>query len=252
MGTNIVITMAGRGSRFYEAGYTVPKYEIEAHGRTLFDWSMLSLKNFIDADSRVIFVCLKANDSAEFVYRRCAALGLADVHVLELDELTDGQATSAYVSRHLWREGDPLLVYNIDTYIHPRALHPAQIAPGSDGWIPCFQVPGEHWSFVGIGADGWAREVAEKKRISGNASVGLYWFREATEYVTAYDRFFAAGNGLVKGERYIAPLYAQLIGEGKKISISDLPVADVHVLGTPAELKVFLDKEATEVAGEPR
>lgn len=101
MGTNIVITMAGRGSRFYEAGYTVPKYEIEAHGHTLFDWSMLSLKNFIDADSRVIFVCLKANDSSEFVRRRCAALGLADVHVLELDELTDGQATSAYVSRHL-------------------------------------------------------------------------------------------------------------------------------------------------------
>jgi len=247
MGTNIVITMAGRGSRFYEAGYTVPKYAIEAHGRTLFEWSMLSLKNFIDADSRIVFVCLKENDSATFVRAQCARLGLADVHVLELDEITDGQATSAYVSRHLWREGDPLLVYNIDTYIHPRALHPGQIAADSDGWIPCFQVPGEHWSFVATGPDGWANQVAEKTRISGNASVGLYWFRTAAEYVTAYERFFAAGNGLVKGERYIAPLYAQLIGEGKKISIADLPVGDVHVLGTPAELKVFLDKDPAQV-----
>lgn len=248
MGTNIVITMAGRGSRFYEAGYTVPKYAIEAHGRSLFDWSMLSLKNFIDSDSRIVFVCLKENDSSAYVRRQCAMLGLEDVHVLELDQITDGQATSAYVSRHLWRDGDPLLVYNIDTYIHPRALHPDQIAPGSDGWIPCFQVPGEHWSFVGTGPDGWAREVAEKKRISGNASVGLYWFRDAAGYVDAYDRFFAAGNGLVKGERYIAPLYAQLIAEGKKISISDLPVADVHVLGTPAELQVFLEKDPAQVA----
>ncbi len=89
--------------------------------------------------------------------------------------------------------------------------------------------------------------MAEKTRISGNASVGLYWFRTAAEYVTAYERFFAAGNGLVKGERYIAPLYAQLIGEGKKISIADLPVGDVHVLGTPAELKVFLDKDPAQV-----
>jgi NDP-sugar pyrophosphorylase family protein len=245
--TNIVITMAGRGSRFYEAGYTVPKYAIEAHGRTLFDWSMLSLKNFIDAGSRIVFVCLKENDSAAFVRARCAALGLHDVHVVELDEVTDGQATSAYVSRHLWLPGAPLLVYNIDTYINPRALAPADIAPGSDGWIPCFQVPGEHWSFVGTGPDGWAREVAEKKRISGNASVGLYWFRDADAYVSAYDGFFAAGNGLVKGERYIAPMYAQMIAQGKKVSISDLPVADVHVLGTPAELQVFLDKDPAQV-----
>lgn len=248
MGTNIVITMAGRGSRFYEAGYTVPKYAIEAHGRTLFEWSMRSLANFIDADSRIVFVCLKANDSAAFLQAQCAALGLRDIHVLELDEVTDGQATSAYVSRHLWRDGDPLLVYNIDTYIHPRALTPAGIAPGSDGWIPCFRVPGEHWSFVGTDADGWAREVAEKKRISDNASVGLYWFRDAAGYADAYEKFFAQGNGLVKGERYIAPMYAQLIADGKKISIADLPVADVHVLGTPAELQAFLDKDPAEVA----
>jgi hypothetical protein len=139
-------------------------------------------------------------------------------------------------------------VYNIDTYIRPDALTPDAIASGSDGWIPCFRVPGEHWSFVGTGLDGWACEVAEKKRISENASVGLYWFRDAGEYVHAYDKFFAQGNGLVKGERYIAPLYAQLIAEGKKISIADLPVADVHVLGTPAELQVFLDKDPAQVA----
>ncbi|RBL65201.1 hypothetical protein C3E98_044345, partial [Pseudomonas sp. MWU13-2625] len=67
MSVNIVITMAGRGSRFYEAGYTVPKYEIQAHGKSLFDWSMLSLKNFLASDSRVIFVCLEENKSAEYV-----------------------------------------------------------------------------------------------------------------------------------------------------------------------------------------
>lgn len=243
MANNIVITMAGRGSRFYEAGYTVPKYEIMAHGRSLFDWSMLSLKNFLGPDCRMIFVCLAENRSADYVQQRSAALGLQDVHVVELAQLTDGQATSAYVSRELWRPDEPLLIYNIDTYVNPRALQPADIRPGSDGWVPCFRVPGEHWSFVKLGEDGWATDLAEKQRISDFASIGLYWFARAAEYVNAYDEFFADPANLVRGERYVAPLYKHLVRNGKHISIADLALQDVHVLGTPAELEVFLKEE---------
>ncbi|MQT48238.1 hypothetical protein GHO40_16145 [Pseudomonas helleri] len=240
MSVNIVITMAGRGSRFYEAGYTVPKYEIQAHGRSLFDWSMLSLKNFLTSDSRVIFVCLEENKSAEYVLAQSRALGLRDVHILELSEVTDGQATSAYLSRKLWQPEEPLLIYNIDTYVNPRALKPELIRNRSDGWVPCFQVPGDHWSFVELGSDDWAVDLAEKQRISEFASIGLYWFSRAEDYAAAYERFFAHSQNLVRGERYIAPLYRQLIEEGRKISIADLAVDDVHVLGTPAELNTFL------------
>jgi len=239
---NIVITMAGRGSRFYDAGYTVPKYEIMAHGRSLFDWSMLSLREFLSEPARLIFVCLAENDSGPYVRARCAALGLTDVHVLELDAVTDGQATSAWLSRHLWQPDAPLLVYNIDTFVEPRALAPADIRSGSDGWVPCFQVPGEHWSFVQLGADGWAVDLAEKQRISDHASIGLYWFARAAEFASAYERFFADPANLVRGERYIAPLYRQLLRDGRKVSIADLDPAAVHVLGTPAELQDFLDR----------
>lgn len=240
MSHNIVITMAGRGSRFYDAGYTVPKYEILAHGRSLFDWSMLSLRHFLAHDSRLVFVCLAENRSADYVRGRCEMLGLDDVHIVELQQLTDGQATSAYVSREVWRPEEPLLIYNIDTYVNPRALNPADIRAGSDGWVPCFQVPGEHWSFVKLGADGWATDLAEKKRISDYASIGLYWFAQAGRYVQAYERFFADPANLVRGERYVAPLYRQVLAEGGKISIADLALQDVHVLGTPAELETFL------------
>ncbi|MEI4520632.1 MULTISPECIES: glycosyltransferase family 2 protein [unclassified Pseudomonas] len=241
MSVNIVITMAGRGSRFYEAGYTVPKYEIPAHGKSLFDWSMLSLRNFLTADCRVIFVCLEENNSADYVRRQSEAMELRDVHVIEIGQVTDGQATSAYLAREFWRPEDPLLIYNIDTYVNPHALLPASIREGADGWVPCFQVPGDHWSFVKLGDDQWATDLAEKQRISDFASIGLYWFSRAEDYEKAYDRFFADAENLVRGERYIAPLYRQLIAEGRKISITDLAVNDVHVLGTPAELNAFLE-----------
>jgi dTDP-glucose pyrophosphorylase len=240
MSLNIVITMAGRGSRFYDAGYTVPKYEIIAHDRTLFKWSMLSLKNFIVSNSKVIFVCLEENKSSDFVLRQAKELGLTDVHIIELNELTDGQATSAYLSRELWNPDWPLLIYNIDTYVKSNALLPSDIRPDSDGWVPCFQVPGEHWSFVKLGDDGWAVDLAEKQRISDFASIGLYWFRSANRYAALYDRFFIETENLVRGEKYIAPLYRQLLAEGGKVSVSDLRLSDVHVLGTPAELDQFL------------
>ena len=247
MSHNIVITMAGRGSRFYEAGYTVPKYEILAHGRSLFDWSMLSLRNFLSCDSRVIFVCLAENHSADYVRSRCEALGLGEVHIIELNQLTDGQATSAYMSQELWRLEEPLLVYNIDTYVNPRALDPSKIRVDSDGWVPCFRVPGEHWSFVELSEDGWAVDFAEKKRISEHASIGLYWFKQAGRYAQAYERFFVEPANLVRGERYIAPLYRQLLMEGAKVSISDLSLSDVHVLGTPDELEVFLKVDESDL-----
>lgn len=249
MSVNIVITMAGRGSRFYEAGFTVPKYEIMAHGKSLFEWSMLSLRQFLTQDARVIFVCLAENNSSAYVREQSKALGLRDVHVVEVDEITDGQATSAYVSRALWHHDQPLLVYNIDTYVNPDALQPDDIRNGSDGWVPCFQVPGNHWSFVQLGEDNWAVDLAEKERISEFASIGLYWFARARDYEEAYEEFFADEKNLVRGERYIAPLYRHLIATGHKISISDLALGDVHVLGTPVELERFLALDRLALTG---
>jgi len=240
MSLNIVITMAGRGSRFFDAGYVVPKYEIIANGRSLFDWSMLSLKNFISLDAKVIFICLKENGSSDYLQRRCRVLNVRDFHIIELDEITDGQATSAYAARQYWIPEAPLLIYNIDTYVNPHALKPDDISEGSQGWIPCFNGVGSHWSFVQLDDSGWVTDIAEKRRISDYATIGLYWFLSAEIYEYSYMNYFADNRNLVCGERYIAPLYRQMISEGKKVSIKVLQSNDVHVLGTPAELEAFL------------
>ncbi|MCB0361308.1 MAG: glycosyltransferase family 2 protein [Bdellovibrionales bacterium] len=240
MSLNIVITMAGCGTRFRKSGYKLPKYEILAHGRSLFDWSLFSLKNFLFADVKVIFVCLRENNSAAYVRQRCQAWGIRDFHIIELSAVTDGQATSAYAARECWIPHDPLLIYNIDTYVNPRCLSLSNIREGSDGWVPCFQAVGEHWSFVKIDEKGWVIDLAEKKCISNYATIGLYWFSRAEYYERIYLDFFSDESNLVKGERYIAPLYRQMISENGKVSTSFLSLDDVHVLGTPEELNSFV------------
>ena len=228
--------MAGRGSRFYDAGYSVPKYEIIAHDRSLFDWSMLSLKNFLRSDSSVIFVCLSENKSSDFVLRQTKKLVLANVHIIELKELTDGQATSAYLSRELWNPDWPLLIYNIDTYVRPDALKPQDIRPGSDGWVPCFQVQGEHWSFVKLGDDGWAVDLAEKQRISNYASIGLYWFSHAGRYVALYDRFSATLKTLWKGKSILLHFTVKCLLRAEKYLCQTCACLTFMFLGHPLSL----------------
>lgn len=237
--TEVIITMAGFGRRFLDAGYSVPKYRIMAHGRSLFAWSMLSLRSFTQAGARFTFVVRGADASADFIRSEAQAIGIASAALVELDAPTDGQATSAILAREALSDpAAPMLIYNIDTFVHPDAL-PATAVRG-DGWIPCFGAPGEAWSFAAADATGRISEVREKKRISPHATIGLYWFSSFERYADAYTRHYANPANLEKGERYVAPIYNTLIADGAAIFIHDVPLDAVIALGTPADVETFL------------
>lgn len=238
--TTILITMAGLGSRFRKAGYELPKYEIEVGGRTLFDWSMLSLRQFFARPYRLIFVMLEEMQAETFVRQACNRSGLAIHGLVNLPALTDGQATSALAARDMWRAEDPLLIYNIDTFVEPQALSPVDIPEGADAWAPCFEAEGDHWSFIRLGeGSDWAVEAAEKRRISSNATLGLYWFSSAGLYERLYREHFSSGKGEEAGERYIAPMFSTLIEQQGRLGVSMAPNRTVHPLGTPAEVESF-------------
>ncbi|CAM3694401.1 glycosyltransferase family 2 protein [Cohnella lubricantis] len=234
---NIVITMGGIGSRFQKAGYTQPKYKIETKGRTLFEWSLISLESFRKLVPTYIFIVKSSDQSSTFITESCHTLGLSNIHIIEIEELTDGQATTALFGESVWDPSLPLLIFNIDTHIEPEYLLPETIQ--GEGWIPCFQAPGESWSFVKLDAEQNAVEVREKKRVSDFASVGIYWFSSAQSYSNVYKKYYSSSAREEKGEKYVAPLYNQLIAEGKRVTIVDIPLERVHVLGTPEELTAF-------------
>ncbi|CUH79478.1 glycosyltransferase family 2 protein [Tropicibacter naphthalenivorans] len=230
------ITMAGMGSRFTSAGYTVPKYEIEALGRPLFDWSMMAMQAYRDAGYAFWFAVRKGTGAPEYIRKRCAVLGIEVGEIIEIDGLTDGQATTALMLLETAPDDVPMAVFNIDTYVTPGAMTPPTRGAGQ---IPCFPGPGEGWSFARLDDAGRVVELREKVRISDHATVGLYWFDCVGAYRDAYERYFATG-GEEKGERYIAPLYNQLIQDGADVRISQLAFEDVGMLGTPDQLDDFI------------
>jgi dTDP-glucose pyrophosphorylase len=239
MSGTVAITMAGAGSRFVAAGYPRPKYEIEVGGRALFDWSMMALDAFIRDGWEVSFAVRAGQEAPAYVRERCAALDIAMGEVVELDELTDGQATTALYLAQAALQDRPFLVFNIDTFVAPGAMTPDQIDPDASGWVPCFPGPGEGWSFARTDAAGRVVEMREKVRISDNATLGLYWFRSAGLFVDTYHRFFADGAGAERGERYIAPMYNLLLERGELVTISHVALDDVGMLGTPDQVAAF-------------
>ena len=234
---NLVITMAGLGTRFRKAGYTVPKYQIMAHGKTLFEWSMESLASFRRPEDIYFFILRKEDEAADFIREKCHAMGISNVRIIELLEMTDGQATTAMLGAPYWDKEEPLLVYNIDTYVEAGQMYPEQLC--GDGFIPCFLGEGDHWSFVRLNEEEKAVEVREKERISDYCTLGAYYFRTCGLYEKLYKEYYGEGANLEKGEKYIAPLYNYLIQCGKEVRISVIDVDKIHVLGTPEELDYF-------------
>lgn len=235
----IIITMAGLGTRFRKAGYNVPKYMIEAKGKTLFDWSLDSLVGYNAHAGKYIFVVRKEDNAGAFIREHCEKYGIHDIEIIEIDYMTDGQATTCMLAIPYCRADDAIMIYNIDTYVEPYEMKFEDIS--GDGYIPCFHADGDHWSFVKLDDNGNAIEVREKVRISDNCTLGAYYFSSSKLYKELYEEYYSNNDHMEKNEKYIAPLYNHMISKGMSVKISIVDFKKVHVLGTPEELKAFLE-----------
>lgn len=229
----IIITMAGRGSRFKKQGIDEEKHRLEIDGKTMFEWSMESLEDFFEED--FIFITRSSNEDSGFIQDKCRDLGISNVEIIEIDGLTDGQASTVLKAEDLIGKEESIAIYNIDTYIESGNIKKTQIK--GDGNIPVFRADGEKWSFVRT-EDGKVVELAEKERISELATVGFYHFNRFGDFKAAY-RETSEEVKQEYGEVYIAPLYNWLLDNDRELSIQEIPKEEVHVLGTPEDVIEF-------------
>lgn len=243
----VLITMAGIGSRFKQQGYLLPKFRIMARGRTLMDWSLMSLQAFFD--QRFILACLDEEDS-HWIYSTAADLGVADVIVVRRPQVSRGQAETAYDALAYADSSQPLWVYNIDTCVTPNAMHPQDLGSAA-GCVPVFESSEPSMSFVRYGSGDDIVEIAEKQPISSWATVGLYGFRSALQFAEHYQAAYDRGRvRSVQGERYVAPIYELLLLDGERVVAPRLRTTDVNILGTPAQILSF-DPAALPPFGNP-
>lgn len=236
----IVIPMAGLSSRFTKAGFTLPKYMLYVRNKSLFRLAVESFEKYFET-VRFVFVARDVFDTERFIKEECDLLGIKDFSVVMLDQPTRGQAETVIkgVEGAGIKEDESILIFNIDTF-RPGFTLPKGIKEW-DGYLEVFEGNGANWSYAKTESADSTRvvETAEKREISTHCSTGIYFFKNAKEFVDAYNENLV---NPIKGvpELYVAPLYNFLIRDGKNIHINIIPRETVIFCGVPQEYEELL------------
>ena len=235
---NVLIPMAGAGSRFADAGYTFPKPLIEVEGTPMIQ---LVVEN-VNIDARHIFI---VRDDQYEKYHLKAMLNLIapDCEIVQVDHLTEGAACTTLLAEKFIDNDEPLLIANSDQFVNwnSNEFMYAVATDGVDGGILTHPATHPKWSYAAVGEDGFVTEVAEKISISEHATVGIYYWAKGSDYVK-YAKQMIEKDIRTNGEFYVCPVYNEAIQDGKKIKI--YPVQKMWGLGTPEDLQTFLGRES--------
>jgi NDP-sugar pyrophosphorylase family protein len=231
MKPNVIIPMAGLGSRFSEAGYKLPKPLIDVAG-------MPMIKSVVDSlaiDGNYIFIVQKAH-SVEYHLMDVLDEIAPGCVVVEIDGPTDGAARTVLAAKELIDNETPLIISNSDQVVVWGSLM-FQSLLASQGVIALFQADDPKWSYAKIEGNS-VSEVAEKKVISNNATVGIYGFRTGSDYVK-YAEQMIDKDIRTNNEFYICPVYNELISDG--LPVAPYFVDKMHGLGTPEDLEQYIN-----------
>lgn len=237
---NIVLPIAGRGSRFAAVGYELPKPLIPVRGVPMIELVVDNLRP--RQPHRFIFLALQ-----EHIERWDIAAKLENIApgctVISVDRVTEGAACTVLLARNEIDNATPLMIANTDQYIATdlEAYLAQASAAGCDGLIMTFTANHPKWSYVRKDSRDQVVEVVEKQVISDEATVGIYNFGRGADFVSAADAMIAS-DLRVNGEFYVAPTYNQLISNGACIRSFRIPPEGKGMfgLGTPEDLETFL------------
>jgi dTDP-glucose pyrophosphorylase len=237
----ILIPMAGEGSRFLREGYTFPKPLIDVRGKPMIQ----SVVENLDFDCEYIFLVRK-----EHIKKYSGLLDTLDritngrFKYVEVDGLTEGAACTALLAEEYINNDEGLLIANSDQIVDYERGNfiTLKSLTNVDSMVFTFNAVHPKWSFVKINSRGFVTEVAEKKPISNIATCGIYWYRRGSDFVK-YARQMVDKNIRVNNEFYIAPVYNELIQDGK--TLIPFYVHKMWGIGTPEDLKYFLANNRT-------
>jgi RpiB/LacA/LacB family sugar-phosphate isomerase len=227
---NLLVPLAGRGQRFVDEGYVVPKYMITAHDRHLIDWALGS----INTDECNLIFCLRQDHISNFgvdeIFRKKFG---NDIKIVVIDKITDGSVSTCLLAKEYINNDLPLYIYTVDVHFKPIFV-PSEMK--SDGHVLTFKSNNPAYSYVKTDENGIGLLTAEKEVVSSNACVGVYGFKTGRMFVQ-YAEIMIARNLRTRNEFYITPLYNLMISDGLKVTIEE--VSDMFIMGTPEEYKFF-------------
>lgn len=235
---NIVVPMAGRGSRFIKAGYTVPKPLIEIYGHAMIEYVIKNVKP--NQEHKFIFVCLE-DHIVEFDLKNKLRKIVPSCEVVSVNQVTEGAACTVLLTEEYIDNDSPLMIVNSDQFIDVDINLYLNAFVDVDGLIMTMKADDPKWSYIRYDMTNKVYEVKEKEVISDEATVGIYNYMKGSDFVK-YSKRMIEKNIRVNNEFYVAPVYNEMILDGKNIHYYNIgnESEEMHGLGTPEDLQRFM------------
>lgn len=233
---NVVIPMAGAGSRFREAGFTFPKPLIDVKGKPMIQVVVENL----GLDANFIFIVQKEHREQFHLDNMLPLIAGPNTTILEVDGITEGAACTTLLAKEYINNDSPLFFANSDQWVDwdPVQFMYDMQETSADGGIVTFNSTHPKWSFAKLDEFGNVLEVAEKNPISDNATVGYYYWKHGADFVK-YAEQMIEKDIRVNGEFYVCPVFNQAIEDGKVIRTHQ--AKEMWGLGTPEDLALFIN-----------
>ena len=232
---NVLIPMAGAGSRFAQAGYTFPKPLIEVRGKPMIQVVVENL----NIEANYIFIVQKEHFE-KYNLKYLLNLIAPNCKIVQVDGITEGAACTTLLAKEYIDNDAPLVMANSDQFVewNSNECMYAFNADSIDGGILTFKATHPKWSYAKLDDNGFVSEVAEKKPISDNATVGIYFWKHGSDYVK-YAEQMIEKNIRTNNEFYVCPVFNEAIDDGKKIRVKQ--IEKMWGIGTPEDLNYFLE-----------
>ena len=236
---NIVIPAAGGGKSFITAGYTFPKPLIDIKGKPMVQLVIENLKPKMD--HKFVLICQKEHFDKYSLNQVFHNSTKSNFECIQLYASTQGAACTVLTAVDYINNDSDLIIANADQVIDVNINKFIKYARASkaDGVIMTFPSLHPRWSYTRVGKKNGVLEVAEKKVISDKATVGIYYFKKGSDFVTAALSMIHK-NIRFNNDFYVCPVYNELILDGKKVIIYDIKQEHMHSLGTPEDLNTYL------------
>jgi dTDP-glucose pyrophosphorylase len=238
---NIVIPMAGAGSRFAKEGYKDPKPLIPINSVPMIKVVIDNLKT--KGDCHFIFICQKKHVEAYALKEKLKGWA-PGCDIVEVDVITEGAACTVLLAESIINNEHPLMIANSDQFIDTdiNAYLEFMELKKLDGLIMTMTANDPKWSFIQIGENEIVSQVVEKKVISNEATVGIYNFKQGKDFVNAAYKMIDL-NDRTNNEFYVAPVYNYLIRDGYRTGYFNIgsEANGMFGLGTPEDLNIFLN-----------
>ena len=235
---NIVIPMAGRGSRFANAGYKMPKPLIDINGHMMIEWV---IRNITPSEPhRFVFIC-QGEHIEKFALDEVLRRMSPGCAIIPIDHITEGAACTVLLAEKYIDNDDPMMIANSDQFVNIGINAYLKAMGDSDGLIMTMPADNPKWSYIKYDDKKRVTLVREKEVISNEATVGIYNYRRGKDFVRCAHEMISK-NIRVNGEFYVAPVYNEMIESGMDIRFYDIG-ENMHGLGTPEDLEEFMRLE---------